>query len=178
MPSNTKRMNESPAALRMPEFTDDFRRIETPTDPRAVALLEFWRNRPKDGLIVGRDIPSRSVASLLTNFGVFEPLVEGGEDSRVVLAGESFKLRFGHDIKGMLASELFPPDHLRHHAAAFYESVRTQKPVVLESRLTNNVVDKLHFEVVIMPVLAPDRAKIWALVAFFYLDAAHAAEPA
>ncbi len=135
---------------------DEYRIIAPPAHPQAQKLLVFWNARPSDGIIIGRDVPSRSIANILSNVTIDEP-VNGGLDCRVRLAGESIKRRFGRGITGMLMSELFPPNDFRGHLDDAFANIEAGMATVIDSRLSNWPVEKMHLEVVILPVLAPDR---------------------
>ncbi|MDE1987787.1 MAG: PAS domain-containing protein [Alphaproteobacteria bacterium] len=157
------------AVDRMSEVWDVFRALEVPTHPRALEFLAFWNARAEDGIVIGRDVPSRRIAGLLSHLIVFEP-TDGGSDCRVRLAGDSIRLRFDRDITGMLMSELFPPAQFREHIATTHAVIGSQTPVILDSRLTNGAVEKMHLEVVILPAISPDRVANWTLVGLFYFD--------
>jgi hypothetical protein len=150
-------------------WRDEFATLAEPRHPASKRLLTFWERRPADGLIVGRDFPSRVIADLLSNVTLWEP-AQAGTDFRVRLAGVSVCRRFGRDIKGALFSELFSPDDFRHHLAETRELMLTDKAKVVESRLFDGNVQRLHQEVVILPVLAPNRSDQWVLVGLFFFD--------
>ncbi|MDE2135631.1 MAG: PAS domain-containing protein [Alphaproteobacteria bacterium] len=151
------------------DLHDEYSLVASPRHPQAQKLLAFWNARAKDGIVIGRDVPSRSIASLLSSVMVCEP-VGGRRDFRVRLAGASLRGRFGCDIKGKLMSELFPPDDFRHHLRATLAALAKDMPLIFDSRLTNGSVETLHVEVVVLPVLPADRGGKWALAGFFYFD--------
>lgn len=154
---------------RVAEVWDVFHVLEVPTHPQAQEFLAFWNTRPKDGIVIGRDVPSRRIAGLLGHVIVFEP-VDGGSDCRVRLAGDSIRLRFERDVTGMRMSQMFPPAQFREHIATTLAVISSQAPVIIDTHLTNGTVEKMHMEVVILPAVAPDRVNNWILVGLFYFD--------
>lgn len=143
--------------------------VDAPRHHEAKILLDYWRHCVgKSGdFVIGRDIPSRVIASLLRSIIVTEP-VAGGGDFRMRLAGTAIRRRFGDDIGGQMLSDLFPPEDFQHHLAGNNEVLRTGKPLILDSRLTRGNVDELHSEVVLLPVKSGDGAQDWILVGIFY----------
>ena len=143
--------------------------VASPTHPRAQELLAFWNARPSDGIVVGRDVPSRQIANILSHIAIYEP-VGGRHDFKVRLAGNSVLSRYGRDIKGKLMSELFDPDAFHHHLRKTLEVLDNDTPLILDSHLISGSVETLHAEVVVMPVWPADRSDKWVLAGFFYFD--------
>jgi hypothetical protein len=133
----------------------------------ALKLLAFWEARPPDGIVMGRDVPSRSMACLLSSIMILEP-VQDGSDMRVRLAGASLEKRFGYDVKGRLMSEMFPLEEFRDHLKDALSVIETGKAVIIDSRLSAGAVEKLHLEVVQFPIFATDRKSKWVLTGTFY----------
>ena len=146
---------------------DEHRVLPAASHPKAQQLLAFWKARPADGIVIGRDVPSRAIAGLLNNIAIFEP-VNGGSDLKVRLAGTSVRRRFGGEVTGKLMSELFPPDDFQEHLKSSIASMESDTVTIMDSRLTYGVVERMHLEVVILPVLAPDRVSKWVLAGLFY----------
>ena len=146
---------------------NDYTLVPTPTHPKAQKLLDFWKARPADGIVIGRDVPSRVISDILSNLLVYEP-VDGGKDLRVRLAGASIRRRFGGEITGKLMSELFPPDEFQDHLDIHSASLKAGKAKIVNSRLSQGAVEKMHLEVVVLPVAAPDRVSKWVLAGLFY----------
>ena len=146
---------------------DDHKVLEAPTLIKAQELFAFWKMHEKDGIVIGRDIPSRAVAGLLSSIAIYVPENDGA-DFRVHLAGTSVRKRFGGEITGERMSDLFLPADFLDHSKALREVLNTGQPLVLDSRLSAGVVEKLHTELVILPVLAPNKIDKWVLVGFFY----------
>ena len=143
--------------------------VASPTHPDAQELLAFWNARPADGIVIGRDVPSRKIANLLSHIAIYEPVRER-RDFKVRLAGNSVRGRFGGDIKGKLMSELFDAGAFHHHVSKTLEVLDNDAPMILDSHLVSGVVEKLHTEVVIMPVWPSDRSSKWVLAGFFYFN--------
>ncbi|MGA7676681.1 MAG: PAS domain-containing protein [Rhizomicrobium sp.] len=151
------------------DIRDDYRAVAAPSHPKAQKLLAFWKDRAKDGVVVGRDVPSRPISDILSNIMIYEP-IDGGRDYRVRLAGESIRRRFGRDVSGMLMSELFSPDEFREHIGTARACIESGTMAIVDSRLTNGAVEWMHLEVVVLPVTAPDRVGKWVLIGLFYLS--------
>ena len=143
------------------------RQLDTPTLPKAKRLLEFWLAHQPDGVVIGRHVPSREVAPLLSSLVIYEP-VEDGDDWRIRLAGAALLRRFGRDVAGQTISTLYPRDHfsiLRSRAQAV---VRLNAPHIDEVTIRNSERTLQHFETVHLPVYAPDRLSKWDMAGYFY----------
>jgi hypothetical protein len=143
--------------------------LSEPTLPGAVKLIEFWRACQPDGVVVGRDVPSREIAPLLSSLVLFEPIDDGG-DWRIRLAGAALLRRFGHDVTGSLISKLYPHDHfeiIRSRAAGVLEM---NKPHTDDVVIKNSERTLQHFETVHLPVYAPGRAARWDMAGYFYFE--------
>ena len=150
-------------------LVDDYATVREPRHAEARKLLDYWCDRVDNAgdFIVGRDIPARPIASLLRSIVVYEPVWDS-MDFRVRLAGDSARRRFQGDIKGTLLSEQFSGRDLEHHLAAAIETIRTKRPMAIESRLKRGTVEELHSEILLLPVTAPDRQSTWLLVGMFF----------
>ena len=145
-------------------------RILEPVHFGAKLLVDTWRRRRgKDGFVVGRDVPSRPLASILRNLIVYEPM-GGARDFRVRLAGSALIRRFDCDITGLKLSELFDPVSYECHRNAMVEIMQEDKAAFLDVKLASKSRTELHFEIVGLPVLSPDRSASWVLGGLFYYD--------
>ena len=154
---------------RIVNIRDNFEVVNVPTHPKALKLLAFWNEHAANGIVVGRDIPSRPIADLLSSISIDEP-IDDGNDYRVRLAGSSMSCRFGRDITGMRMSELFPPDEFQKHLATRRATIEGGKPIIFSAHLTEGVVEHLHLEAIHLPVLAPDGFTKWVLIGVFYFS--------
>lgn len=146
---------------------EELKTLVAPTHPDAYKLLAFWKARPSDGLVIGRDVPSRRIAPLLSNIMVSEP-VDGGRDFLVHLAGDGTRHRFGAVAKDVKLSQLVPPEQLLRHAAIVRRALETDEPDISVARQYSGAVELTHMEVVILPVWAPGRSGKWVLAGIFY----------
>ena len=155
--------------FRFEELVDYYATVKEPRHPDAMRMLDYWRDcvDNEGDFIAGRDIPARPIARLLRSIVVYEP-VAGGTDFRVRLAGDSARRRFQGDIKGTLLSDQFCGRDLEHHQAAAVETMRTKRPMAIDSRLKRGAVEELHSEILLLPVTAPDRKSTWLLVGMFF----------
>ncbi len=145
--------------------------IERPQNAKLRDLVALWHKRPPDGFEIGRDIPSRRFAPLLSHILFWEP-IDGGVDYTLRLCGEALHLRFGDDAVGKRFTELVAPEVVpafleagrrmltEDRCACFDMNLVRQEPV--EGRF------KLHFELVVFPVWAHGRTGRWILNGTYY----------
>ena len=153
-----------------PGFVTDYMRIEEPAHSDSQQLVYFWRTcKAADGFVVGRDIPSRPLASLLRSLMVNEP-IDNGADYRIRLAGSSLRRRYGREITSLRLSELFSPEAYVPHPVITKEALATDSPRILDVREQEFGQLRQHREVVVLPVLSPDRTAKWVLAGVFYFD--------
>jgi len=155
----------------LPEMIDEYEHVAQPRHPDGKILLDYWQHcvDQHGDFVVGRDIPSRMIARLLSSVVVSEP-VDGGANYRIRLAGTSVRRRFGDEIGGRMLSDMFSPEDFAHHLADTNLVLQTGKPLVVDSRLRRGVVEELHSEVVLLPVKSPDGTQHWSLVGVFYFE--------
>jgi len=151
------------------ESTEHYAIIPEAVHPDSKKLLAFWEARPKDGIVMGRDVPSRAIARLLSRIAVWEP-VDEGRNMRIRLAGEAMHRQFQGDLRGRLMSELFPPENFADHLGNARRVLETGLPLILDARVSYGNIEKLHTEVVLLPVVAPDRNGFWVLAGGFHFD--------
>lgn len=155
----------------MTDLHEGFHAIDQPQNASLRQLLALWHARPEDGLEIGRDIPSRSFAPLLSHILFWEP-IDGGANYRLKLCGEALKLRFGNNAVGMLFTDLIAPEIL----PSFLEGARTMLArdchICFDMHLVRDEPlegrSKLHFELVIFPVWSQHRAGRWLLNGIYY----------
>jgi hypothetical protein len=147
--------------------------IPGPTHYGASLLLDNWRDREKNrgGFVVGRDVPSRELATVLRNLALYEP-VDDGADFRVRLAGTAFLRRFGRDITGLKLSEIYDAAKFESQRGFFNAVIRTGTPHAVDVKVVRDKRTYLRFEILRLRVLSPDRKASWVMTGLFYLDAA------
>jgi hypothetical protein len=153
-----------------PGAVTNYMRVEEAAHPDSQLLVAFWRERTReDGFVVGRDIPSRPLAGLLRSLMVNEPIEEGA-DYRIRLAGSALRRRYGREITSLRLSELFSPEAYVPHPLITREALATGEPRILDVREEEFRQLRHHREVVVLPVLSPDRSAKWVLAGIFYFD--------
>ena len=151
-------------------FQEVFTVMREPSHYDARHLFVCWRERNDEGgFVIGKDVPSRALARVMSHLVVYEPL-DGGRDFRARLAGTSLLRRFGRDISGSKLSELFERSAFEAQREDMRTLLRTRQPCVVEVKATVDTYPVLHFEIVALPVLAPDRETPWILSGLFYYD--------
>jgi hypothetical protein len=143
-----------------------FRQIDAPTHTQAKKFMEFWNSRSPDGIRLGRDVPSRRIACLLSSILIWEP-VDDWSDLVVRHAGEAIEHRFGVGSKGKRMSGFFSPEEFPGHLQVCRGVADTGAPVVLDSILRSDAVELMHFEVVILPIIAENDAR-WGMACLSY----------
>jgi hypothetical protein len=151
-------------------FRETFTVMREPSHCDARHLFDFWRTcSDEGGFVIGRHVPSRPLARVMSHLVVYEPL-EDASDFRARIAGTSLLRRFGRDISGSRLSQLFEPEAFEIQRDDMRMLLRTGQPCVLEVKATVDNYPVLHFEIVALPVLAPDRHTPWILSGLFYYD--------
>jgi hypothetical protein len=139
-------------------------RISAPVHFGARLLHRNWRART-GGFVEGRDVPSRALAPVLRNLAVYEP-VEA--DFRVRLAGTALVRRYGCDITGLLLSQLYESAAFACQRKALMRAM--DGPTFHDVKITRAGQVDLHYELLQLPLLSPDRAQRRVLGGFFYHD--------
>ncbi|HEY4076194.1 MAG TPA: PAS domain-containing protein [Rhizomicrobium sp.] len=110
--------------------------------------------RQADGrFIVGRDVPSRELARVLSGLALFQPILQG--DFRVRLAGMALRRRFGRDVTGEKLSEIMSVAQFDEHGRRMRDLLESGQPFVVETRLNENGRLKLCYEWLAPRVLQP-----------------------
>lgn len=155
---------------RAPDFRESSARIEGPRHPGARLAFDVWQERmAAGGFVVGRDIPSRALSSVLRNLAVYEP-IEDGEDFRIRIAGTAFFRRFGYDVTGRRLSDLFAPLLFARIRDGVHEMFETGEPVSVAVEHAQGSRATLSFEILFVPVTAPGGMGQWALTGMFFDD--------
>jgi hypothetical protein len=141
-----------------------------PEHPSAIQLLEYWKScAARGGMRMGRDIPARAVAKLLSHVAVTEP-VDDWRDGRMRLVGSGLADRFGHDITGLLISELFVYEDKQMYALMLGGAKRAATrglPGFSIDRVMLDGKDVMRNQIIVLPVQAPDSEEVWALTGTF-----------
>jgi hypothetical protein len=145
-------------------------RIDAPTQYGAQILVDHWRACVAGGgFVVGRDVPSRPLASVLRSLALYEP-VEGMADFRVRLAGTAFMRRFGRDVTGLKLSEIYGPPSLAIQRSNLAQVIASSEPFIWDVTVARDDRPFLRYEAVRLPVLSPDRKERWVMGGLFYSD--------
>jgi hypothetical protein len=132
--------------------------------------LEIWEDRERDGgFVIGCDLPSRALSRTLSHLMVNEPTPDG-TDFTVRLAGSMFLNRYGRDVTGCRLSQLFDEDTAMRHCMDAAESLRSNRPLYLDVLLTEAGLVRSHYEIIRLPVWAPNKSARWSLAGMFYFD--------
>lgn len=143
--------------------------LSAPEHPSSTALIEIWRaHEATGGMRMGRDIPTRALGKLLPNIVIAEPQPDWS-DARIRLAGSVLTERFGRDITGAQLSEIYraDPDGGAMLLACARRADETREPGLLGTRVLAGSLEVMRFEVVGLPIYAPDGVVHWTLVGTF-----------
>lgn len=94
----------------------------------------LWRERPQDGIQIGRDIPSKKAAPLLAGIMVAET-TEDGKDFAFTVVGETIRARFGGYVVGQRISELLAPEVFAFHMEDCNQLLLRDEITILNCRL-------------------------------------------
>jgi hypothetical protein len=131
----------------------------------AKLTFQTWREKHLNGgFVVGRDLPSRALASVLRNLAIYEP---AGVDFRVRVAGTALVRRYGCDVTGLLLSQLYEGGAFERQLA---QMARAKQGVFADVRMVRAARTELQYESLLLPVLSPDLKQDWVLGGFFYHD--------
>ena len=164
MPNGSSILNDEDIGIHT-----EYRPIAALTHPEAAKILAFWDARPADGLVIGRDVPSRAIASVLSHIIVHEP-INGGSDLKVRVAGTAIRKRFGRDITGETLSKLFPTPSFPVRLKSVLTAIDTGTPQFADCQLSTGSLEILHSELVILPIFAPDRVSKWTMTVVFFFN--------
>jgi len=145
----------------------EFRRVEVLTHPDAQAALRFWQNRPADGIKIGRDVPSRAIARLLSRTVIYEP-IEGGRDFKVHLAGSGIRRRFDRDITGECISQLYNAGDLQPRLNGIQDVLASNEARMAQIIHRAADLEVLRIELFQIPLAAPNGVDRWVLTFAFY----------
>lgn len=144
--------------------------LEEPAHPGARQTFAVWKSRTKNsGFVVGRDVPSRKLSSVLRNLAVYEPL-QNGNDYRVRIAGTAFYRRFGRDVTGERLSDLLQGTDFAATCSLLADVVESGQPLFIDVERAHGSRPPVRFEGAFLPVLAPDRSPGWILAGLFFQD--------
>jgi hypothetical protein len=144
--------------------------IAAPEHPEAKALLAYWEHcRTGGGMRIGRDIPSREIARLMSRLSVLEP-VEERRDFRFRLVGSGWLRRFGRDVSGLRLSELYQGASFEHYVSGLAAVLESGRPNIVDVRIKSRLREMHHVEYVELPVESADGAQVWALTGAFHFD--------
>jgi hypothetical protein len=133
-------------------------------------MFDYWSDRAADGgLIVGRDVPSRALSPIMRNLAVYEP-VDDLADFQIRLAGAIHLRRHNRDITGERLSKIFSGPSLERRLAILREVMRSALPAIHDIKVPQSARSPLHFEAIVLPVLAPDRHTRWLRSGMFFHD--------
>jgi len=142
---------------------------DKPVHHGARQLLDIWTAREAEGrFTVGRDVPSRGLARLLSGLALFQPILHG--DFRVRLAGLAMRRRFGRDVTGEKLSELLTDEQFADHSERLQALLEGGRPLLLETRLNEGGRLRLCYEMLVLRVFAPDGVTPWAMSGIFFHD--------
>lgn len=144
--------------------------LDEAVHPDSKKLIETWRTRQADGgFVMGRDIPSRPLATLLHSIMVTEP-INDRTDFKIRLAGTALRRRWGCEITGMQFSQLFSPETLATQLRETNQVLDSGQPALMDVKEIEAGVVRFHREAIVLRILAPDKVTPWIMAGVFYFD--------
>ena len=137
-----------------------------PAHRGARLLLDHWRTAA-GGLVVGRDVPARSLSRILCALALFEPVAA---DFHIRLAGSGWRRRFGRDVTGENLSAVLDAGQFAAMAECLRAVQKSGTAQSMEVRLMEMSRICLCSEMVLLPVLAPDGRTPRILAGLFFHD--------
>jgi hypothetical protein len=142
---------------------------DKPAHPLSFQLIAFREAcEVKGGIRMGRDIPSRAVAPLLSHMMIHEP-IDDWSDARVRYAGFGMAKYFGRDVTGLKQSEIEVGDvggTLRELFLSARDLVADNRCAVLTHRAFDGSIEIIHEELVRFPIIGTDENR-WIVSAAF-----------
>ena len=152
------------------EYERVYAPIAEPRHPHTILLFDVWKRAEADGgFVVGRDIPSKSLAAILRDLVLYEP-VPDRLDLRVRLAGTACIGHYGMDVTGKLMSELFDASSFEFNLRSALDVIRTAEPKIFAAELSRLGIVQGHYEIALLPVWQPDKSGRWLLCGVFEFD--------
>ena len=138
-----------------------------PSHPDGRRLYDLWKE--KAGFIVGEDIPSRRLSRLLPNLALCDYRASH-EDFRIRVAGFALIRLFGKDIAQCNLREIVRDDEHPCLASVMMNVRDTGEPLVFDARFSSEERQLVHFETLLLRVLAADRKTPLVLAGLFFFN--------
>jgi len=141
--------------------------LPSPFHPEALALHDYWLACQKNGgLKIGRDLPSREIAKLMSKLSVLEANADES-DFRFRLVGSAWIERFGRDIKGEWLSSLYDRVLFEQYRAGVLTVLRDGNPKFTDVRIFVRQREAHHIEYTQLPLAPSSEAERCILVGAF-----------
>ena len=152
--------------------------IAAPRHPEGIALHDYWsRCRARGGLKMGRDLPAREIAKLMSKLSVFEPNADRS-DFRFRLVASGWLTLYGRDVKGEWLSTLYDRAAFEHYSSGLRRVLDTNAPHITDVRVYKLRQVHQHIEYVGLPVEPSDGTGTCILIGAFRFDLEPAAQGA
>lgn len=159
-------LSELQRSLSPPRAT--LRLVDTPSHPRTLDLLAYWRERVcNGGFVVGKDIPHRRIARVLGNLSIQEP-VENGTDLLVRSSFAPGLYDFAGEAKGRRLSTMLAADAFALNQKIAMQAITERAPLFGNGQLMRDNRVEAHIEIGWLPILSPDRQYVWLLNCVFH----------
>lgn len=131
--------------------------LAAPVHAEAIELHRYWLAcQARGGVKLGRDLPSREIAKLMSKLSVLEANADE-TDFRFRLVGSSWLDRFGRDIKGEWVSSLYEPDIFEQYRAGVSSVLKTGEPKFTDVCIYERRQLAHHIEYTQLPLVEADR---------------------
>lgn len=113
---------------------------------------------------MGRDVPARRLTKVISGIAITEPIGDWN-DGLIRHAGMVYTTRFGRDITGMAIRDIYRDDP--EGGEALLEGAKLciaeRCTLTLRTRVLDRSNELMRFEVLVLPIWAPDGETMWAM---------------
>lgn len=144
--------------------------LRAPIHAEAIQLYQYWLGcQERGGLRVGRNLPSREIARLMSKLSVLEPNADQS-DFHFRLVGSGWLRRFGRDIKSEWLSSLYDPSAVDHYRAGLRKVLNTGEPTFTDVRVLKDRLEQHHIEYIELPIASFDGTMPCILIGAFRFE--------
>jgi hypothetical protein len=144
--------------------------IAAPRHPEGILLHDYWlRCRARGGLKVGRDLPAREIAKLMSKLSILEPN-EDRSDFRFRLVASGWLTLYGRDVKGEWLSSLYDEAAFKHYGDGLRRILDTDAPQVTDVCIYKLRQLQQHIEYVGLPIEPSYGPGNCILIGAFHFD--------
>ncbi len=144
--------------------------LAAPQHPEGVLLHDYWLGcRERGGLKIGRDLPAREIAKLMSKLSVFEPNADRS-DFRFRLVASGWLTLYGRDVKGEWLSSFYDQAAFEHYSDGLRKVLDTDAPLITHVSVYKHQQLHQHIEYVGLPIEPQFGSGTCILIGAFRFD--------